>query len=123
MAVSRRGVARVLVSIVALAALAVPAAVALATGWIEITVTAWGETPGPDRTPIEAWVLLALVYLVWAPLVFVGLVLAFDRLGYKYMPVERSAADERQEGRRQQRSGIKYLQSQQAPPRRRKDGR
>jgi hypothetical protein len=121
MTVSRRGVARVLVSIAALAALAVPAAVALATGWIEITVTAWGETPGPDPTPIEAWVLLALVYLVWAPLVFAGVVLLFDRLGYKYMPVERPPRTSAKK-RRLQRSGMKYLQSQQAP-RRRKDGR
>ncbi len=59
---------------------------------------------------------LALVYLVWAPLVLVGLVAAFDRLGHQYMPVDRDRRPTRKE--RRQAAGIKFLQSQQAPPRR-----
>ena len=67
-----RPLLKTLVALAALVALLVPFAVALATGWIEIHLTPWNEQPGPDPTPIEAWVLLALVYLVWTPLVMVG---------------------------------------------------
>jgi hypothetical protein len=122
MAISRRGVAQVAVSLAALAALAAPAVLALATGWIEIHFTAWSEKPGPDTTPIEVWALLALFYIAWVPLVFAGLVVVLDRLGYKWTPVDRPACAGAKK-RRFQRWWLKCLWSRQAPPRRRKGGR
>jgi len=130
MAVLPRPSAKTLVSLVALAGLAAPSVVALATGWIEVRISPWGEPPGPDPTSIESWVALALVYLVWAPLVFVGLVVVLDRLGYKYMPVERTPRPTRR-SRRRQVAGIKLLQARDASPsdarkalpKRRADGR
>ena len=111
----RRPLFKVLITVASLAALLVPLVVALATGFVEITFTAWGEQPGPDPTPIEAWVVLALAYLVWTPLILVGLVFALDRLGYKYMPPEREPRPARKERRRRE-AGMKYLQSREAPP-------
>ncbi len=111
----RRPLLKALITAASLAALLVPAVVALATRFIEITFTAWGEQPGPDPTPIEAWVALALAYLVWTPLVLFGLVFALDRLGYKYMPPERDRRPSRSE-RRRRAAGMRYLQSREAPP-------
>jgi hypothetical protein len=115
MAASPRRLARTLLTLVAVVALVVPVALALTTGWIEVHSTPWGEQPVPDPTPLESWVALALVYLVWAPLVLVGLVAAFDRLGHQYMPIDRDRRPTRKE-RRRQAAGIRLLQSQQAPP-------
>ena len=120
MRVPPRRLARTLVTLVAVAALAVPAAVALSTGWIQIAYTPWGEQPAPDPAPLERWAALALAYVVWAPLVFVGLVAVFDRLGYHYMPVDRDRRPTRKE-RRRQTAGIKLLQTGEAPPRRKDD--
>lgn len=111
----RRPLFKTLVTLAALALLLVPVAIALAAGWVEVTYTPWGEQPGPDSTPIEAWVGLALVYLVWAPLVMVALVFAFDRLGYRYTPPEYDPRRSRKERRRRE-AGMKYLQSREAPP-------
>ncbi len=110
-----RPLLKVLVAVAALAALLVPVAVALATGWVEIHYTPWGDQPGPDPTPIEAWVGLALAYLVWVPLVVVGLVFALDRLGFKYTPPARDPRPTRKE-RRRRTAGMKFLQSREAPP-------
>ncbi len=110
-----RPVLKTLAALAALVALLAPFAVALAAGWIEIHFTAWSEQPGPDPTPIEAWVLLALVYVVWAPLVLVGLVFVFDRLGYKYTPPEGDLRPPRKQRRRRD-AGLKFLQSREAPP-------
>ena len=115
MPASPRRLARTLLTLAAVVALVVPVALALTTGWIEVNSTPWGEQPVPDPTPLESWVALALVYLVWAPLVFVGLVAAFDRLGHHYMPIDRDRRPTRKE-RRRQAAGIKLLQSEQAPP-------
>jgi len=115
MAVSRRRLAKALVTLAALAALAAPAALALALGWIEIHFTAWNEEPGPDPTSVEVWVLLALAYVVWAPLVMAGMALAFDRLGYRFVPVEREPRPSAKE-RRRLRAGLGYLASREAPP-------
>lgn len=115
MSVLPRRLAKPMVTLIALAALVAPAALALALGWIEINYTPWGEQPGPEPTPIEAWVLLALVYLAWAPLVFVGLVFALDRLGFKYAPVERDRRPT-DKGRRRRVAGLRFLQSREAPP-------
>jgi hypothetical protein len=112
---SPRPVLKTLVTLAALVALLAPFAVALATGWIEIHITPWSEQPGPDPTPIEAWAVLALVYLVWAPLVMFGVVLAFDRLGYKYTPPEGDPRPPRKQRRRRD-AGLKFLQSREAPP-------
>jgi len=112
---ARRPLFKLLITVASLAALLVPAVVAVATGFIEITFTAWGEQPGPDPTPIEAWVALALAYLVWTPLVLFGLVFALDRLGYKYMPPERDRRPSRKDKRRRE-AGMRYLQSREAPP-------
>jgi hypothetical protein len=111
----RRPLVKTLVGVAALALLLVPGAVAVATGWVEVTYTPWGEQPGPDPTSIEAWVALALVYVVWAPLVMVALVFAFDRLGYRYSPPEYDPRRSRKERRRRE-AGMKYLQSREAPP-------
>jgi len=115
MAASPRRLARTLLTLVAVVALVLPVTLALTTGWIEIHYTPWGEQPVADPTPLENWVALALAYLVWAPLVFVGLVAAFDRLGHQYMPIDRDRRPTRKE-RRRQAAGIRLLQSQQAPP-------
>jgi len=89
MPASPHRLARTFLSLAAVVALVLPVALALTTGWIEVHYTPWGEQPIADPTPLENWVALALAYLVWAPLVFVGLVAAFDRLGHQYMPVDR----------------------------------
>jgi hypothetical protein len=115
MAVLSRPVLKALVTAAGVALLAAPAVVALATGWIEINFTAWNEQPGPDPTPIEAWVALALVYVAWVPLVFVGLIAAYDRLGYRYEPVQHAPRPVHKEGRRRE-AGMRYLRSREAPP-------
>ncbi len=106
---ARRPLFKALVTVAFIVALSMPVAVALATGFIEITFTAWGERPGPDPTPIEAWVALALAYLVWTPLVLVGLVYVLDRLGYRFTPPERERRPSRKERRRRD-AGMRYLQ-------------
>jgi len=115
MAVLSRPFLKALVTVAGVALLAAPAVVAIATGWIEINYTAWNDQPEPDPTPIEAWVALALVYVAWVPLVFVGLIAAFDRLGYKYKPVEH-APRPAPKGRRRREAGMRYLRSRETPP-------
>jgi len=110
---ARRPLFKALVTVAFIVALSMPVAVALATGFIEVTFTAWGERPGPDPTPIEAWVALALAYLVWTPLVLVGLVYVLDRLGYRYTPPERERRPSRRERRRRD-AGMRYLQGRAA---------
>ncbi len=110
-----RTLAKALVTVAAVAALSAPAVVALATGWITIHFTAWNARPGPDPTPVEAWALLALVYLVWVPLVVAGLVIVLDRLGFRYAPVERDRRPSRKQ-RRRRAAGLRYLQGREAPP-------
>jgi len=106
---------KVVVTVASIAALLAPAVVALATGWIKITFTAWSEQPGPDPTPIEAWVLLTLVYLVWTPVVVAGLVAALDRLGYKYSPHDAEQRPSRNE-RRRRAATMRFLHAREAPP-------
>ena len=115
MSFSRRGLVKAIVTLAALVLLAVPAAVFVAAGWIEVTFTPWGEQPGPDPTPIEVWALLALVYLVWAPLLLAGLVVAHDRLGYRFTPVERRPRPSAKE-RRRRGAGLRFVAPQEAPP-------
>lgn len=115
MALSRRRLARAAATLAAVLAILAPAVLVFGLGWIEIAYTPWGEPPRPDPTPIEYWVLLALFYLLWAPLVAVVLVVVLDRLGYRYTPVDRERRPTAKEGRRL-RAGLSYLQARQAPP-------
>jgi len=117
-----RPLLKALVTVAFVAALLAPFVVVLAAGWIEIHFTAWGEQPGPDPTPVEAWVALAVGYVVWAPLVTAGLIFALDRSGYRYTPPESRRRESRAQ-RRRRAAGIKYLQSlEMSPPARRRRG-
>jgi hypothetical protein len=109
-----RPLTKTLVSLAALVALAAPVTLAVALGWIEIRFAPWGDRPEPSSTPIEAWVLLALAYVVWTPAVFVALVLVLDRLGHKYTPAGRDRRPTRKE-RRRVAAGISVLQADEAP--------
>jgi hypothetical protein len=60
-------------------------------------------------------VALALLYVVWVPLVFVGLIAAYDRLGYKYEPVQHAPRPVHKDRRRRE-AGMRYLRSREAPP-------
>jgi len=115
MSVLPRRLTKTLVSLAVLVALAAPAAFAVGLGLIEITFAPWGDRPDPGSTPIEAWVLLALAYVAWTPLVFVALVLVLDRLGHRYTPVERDRRPTRRE-RRRLAAGLSALQAGEGPP-------
>jgi hypothetical protein len=106
---SRRSLLVALVTLAAMAVAAAPAVVAFGLGWMSL---GWeSEEAGigrlADPNPIEAWVLLALAFLVWVPLVLVGLIWALDRLGHHYTPVDRQKRPSRRE-RRRRRAALKY---------------
>jgi len=124
------GALTVLVGVVALALAAAPAVVAFGLGWMTL---GWSQEAGDighvvDDNPIEAWVLLALAFLVWVPLVVVALVAVLDRLGRHYTPLERESRPREREARRR-RAGLRFLAGREAagararPPSAAKKGR
>ncbi len=110
---------RLLAALAGLAALAlatVPAIVAFGAGWMAL---GWDADRGDigglvDHNSPEAWALLAVAFLVWAPLVLVALVVALDRLGQRYMPLERAPRATKDE-RRRLWAGLRYLAGREAP--------
>ncbi len=105
-----------LAGVAALALAAVPAVVAFGAGWMAL---GWDGDRGDigglvDHNSPEAWALLAVAFMVWAPLVLAALVLALDRLGQRYMPLERAPRAAKGE-RRRLRAGVRYLAGREAP--------
>ena len=88
------------VTLVALACLAAPIVIGVLAGWLH-----------GDSRP-EAYVALALVYVVLVPAIMVGMIVTFDRLNFRYMPAESrrrlSKAD-----RRRVEAGLKLFAGQQ----------
>jgi hypothetical protein len=116
-AARRRSALTWLASLAALVLLPLPAVVAFGAGWMELgwrTDRMGGLGAVVDENPVEAWVLLALAFLVWVPAVMVALVVVLDRLGYHYMPHERKRRPTRRE-RRRQRTTLRFLAGQQRP--------
>jgi hypothetical protein len=110
------GVLATLAGVAALALATAPAVVAFGLGWMSLGWSSGTESFGYliDDNSIEAWTLLALAFLVWVPLVLVGLIAALDRLGRPYTPPEREARPTKA-ARRRQRAGMGYLAARQAP--------
>jgi uncharacterized iron-regulated membrane protein len=107
--------ARALVPVALLLLLTVPFLVFWWAGWIRIGVNHGARLEQGvlhDTTSIYMWTALAVVYLVWAVVLLVGTVWAFDRLGYHYQPYDRPARPTRRE-RRRKRAGMSYLRAQQ----------
>jgi hypothetical protein len=109
---SRKSLLKILVTLAAIAALLLPAAIVFGAGWIRIHAPE--DVNRRELTPIEAWVALALFYVFWAGVVMVGLVYVLDHIGYKFTPVDVP----KREGRRKRRrrlAGLGYLRTQEAP--------
>ncbi len=110
---------RLLAALAGLAALAlatVPAVVAFGAGWMAL---GWDDDRGAgggliDHNSPEAWTALALAFMVWVPFVLAALVLVLDRLGQRYMPVERAPRVAKGE-RRRLWAGLRYLVGREAP--------
>lgn len=79
----------------------VPAIVTFGLGWLQPPhIQPWGAPPAKDTTTLEAWVLFALLYLVWMVALSVLLVWAFDRLDYRWQYHERSPRAQKKQRRR-----------------------
>jgi hypothetical protein len=109
-AVSRlRGLLFAVVTLLAVALGALPAALAVSLGWYH-TLRVPGDL-GPGSGLI---IVLVLFYMLWLPAIVVGLVYVYDRLGYHYAASERSGVESRRK-RRRQRAGLRYLASRSTP--------
>ena len=101
------GLLATLAGVAALALATAPAVVAFGLGWMSLGWSSGTESFGYliDDNSIEAWTLLTLAFLVWVPLVLVGLIVVLDRLGRPYTPPEREARPTKA-ARRRQRAGM-----------------
>lgn len=118
---TRRRLLIALVTVAALAALALPPTLAFGLGWMEL---GWDPDKGltgglRDPNPIEAWVVLALAWFVWTVAVAVVMVWLFDRIGYHYLPVERTPRASRRATRRRV-ALLRLHEAEQGPPPRRR---
>lgn len=104
---------KTLITVAALALVALPAAVAFGLGWLSFghpDVPNGGATP-PDTTPLEAWALFAVVYFFWLFGLMLLVVWSFDRVGHHWRAWDRAPRKEKKK-RRRLSAGVGFLAGQ-----------
>jgi hypothetical protein len=109
--VKRRRILITLVTVLFFVLGVVPAVVVFSQDWLLLPHHA--QLPGQPAQPsstINAWTVFALFYVVWMAADFALLVIAYDRLGYKYMPPGTTVREPRAR-RRRRAVGMGFLEA------------
>ena len=104
---------KTLITVAALALVALPAVVAFGLGWLSFghpDVPNGGATL-PDTTPLEAWALFAVVYFFWLFGLMLLVVWSFDRVGHHWRAWDRAPRKEKKK-RRRLSAGVGFLAGQ-----------
>jgi hypothetical protein len=111
--VDRSRLLKTLITVAALALVALPAVVAFGLGWLSFghpDVPNGGATP-PDTTPLEAWALFAVLYFIWLFGLMLLVVWSFDRVGHHWHAWDRAPRREKKK-RRRLNAGVGFLAGQ-----------